>query len=423
MCLNAKVGAGRQDAESETLIPTNGGVFDVAHSLRGEGFDASEDGTGRGTPLVPVQPYTLAVRGRGDSHELEYRQDGTANALLTPNGGRAGIGVGAVAFDARQSDVIQYGDKSGPLDTNGCSIGVLAFSAKDHGADATEGIAPTLRAMPHDGSHANGGGQVAVQSGMQVRRLTPRECERLQGFPDVHDLLRITVCEDASSELASSAALGSSHQSHALSGPVAVHVLIDSERSEVQLRSQGRCLWTASTAESESSYLLRLQSDAFARLVAGMKPMLARATRTGGAESRVSMTPSIAPSSGSAHVLLSGQEIAALANDAERFASVTQKFITSQAGRDSQACELNLRTLSCCVAVAISGCIPDSMRRGSSYDLLVEVVTPYTLIPYRGKPAADGPRYKALGNSMAVPVVRWIGQRIALVDELTNKGH
>jgi DNA (cytosine-5)-methyltransferase 1 len=37
----------------------------------------------------------------------------------------------------------------------------------------------------------------------------------------------------------------------------------------------------------------------------------------------------------------------------------------------------------------------------------------YTLVPNRGKPAADGPRYKALGNSMAVPVMRWIGQRIA----------
>jgi DNA (cytosine-5)-methyltransferase 1 len=44
----------------------------------------------------------------------------------------------------------------------------------------------------------------------------------------------------------------------------------------------------------------------------------------------------------------------------------------------------------------------------------------YTLIPYRGKPAADGPRYKALGNSMAVPVMAWIGQRIALVEEVTR---
>lgn len=38
----------------------------------------------------------------------------------------------------------------------------------------------------------------------------------------------------------------------------------------------------------------------------------------------------------------------------------------------------------------------------------------WTAIVYRGKPAADGPRYKALGNSMAVNVMRWIGERIAM---------
>lgn len=37
----------------------------------------------------------------------------------------------------------------------------------------------------------------------------------------------------------------------------------------------------------------------------------------------------------------------------------------------------------------------------------------HTDVPYRKKPAADGPRYKALGNSMAVPVMAWIGRRIA----------
>ncbi len=132
--------AQRFDAETETMIP-------VAHTLRGEGFDASEDGTGRGTPLVPV-----------------------------------------------------------------------AFSCKDHGADAGE-ISPTLRAMGHGASHANAGGQVAVafdwqsggdargldpkdtaqlqrcqvpatMQGMAVRRLTPVECERLQGFPDGYTAIR-----------------------------------------------------------------------------------------------------------------------------------------------------------------------------------------------------------------------------------------
>ena len=130
----------RQDFDTETF---------VAHTLRGGGFDASEDGSGRGTPLIPV-----------------------------------------------------------------------AFSAKDYGADLG-GTAPTLRAMPHDRSHANAGGQVAVcvqegQTGVReyetagtvrsyapgtqpggslirdryaVRRLTPKECERLQGFTDDYTLI------------------------------------------------------------------------------------------------------------------------------------------------------------------------------------------------------------------------------------------
>jgi len=82
---------------------------------------------------------------------------------------------------------------------------LVAFSCKDHGADAGD-IAPTLRGMGYDSSHANGGGQIAVAHTLRaehdasedgtgrgvplvvptqaVRRLTPRECERLQGFPD-----------------------------------------------------------------------------------------------------------------------------------------------------------------------------------------------------------------------------------------------
>ena len=43
----------------------------------------------------------------------------------------------------------------------------------------------------------------------------------------------------------------------------------------------------------------------------------------------------------------------------------------------------------------------------------------HTLIPWRGNMASDGPRYKALGNSMAVPVIRWIGERIEKINQLT----
>ena len=155
---------GRLDFESETF---------VTHSLRAEGFDASEDSTGRGTPLVPVAFDTTQIT--------------SAANYSNP----------------------KAGDPCHPLAARGHPP-AIAFSSKDHGADAGD-IAPTLRSMGHEGSHANGGGQVAVAfhnrqdpdvsgdvthpigakdngmgiwHGMQVRRLTPIECERLQGFPD-----------------------------------------------------------------------------------------------------------------------------------------------------------------------------------------------------------------------------------------------
>lgn len=48
----------------------------------------------------------------------------------------------------------------------------------------------------------------------------------------------------------------------------------------------------------------------------------------------------------------------------------------------------------------------------------------WTKIPYRNKPAdqcPDGPRYKACGNSMAVPCMAWLGQRIQMVDDILNE--
>lgn len=102
------------------------GLF-VAHSLRGEGFDASEDGTGRGVPLVPVG---VALRGREGGGTAELTGP-VSNALRASQGG---------------------GDKPH----------VMAFSCKDYGADATDEVAPTMRAMGHGESHANAGGQVAV---------------------------------------------------------------------------------------------------------------------------------------------------------------------------------------------------------------------------------------------------------------------
>ncbi len=194
-CLNAG-GMGRQDVEIETLI---------AHSLCADGFDASEDGTGRGSPLIPVAICTAHTQsnGHGFSAGIAHTLEQTNNQAVAFNlRGREG---GAVPEPSPMASIRAA--------SGGSSNSYLAFSAKDYGADVGD-VAPTLRGMGHDSSHANGGGQIAVaapltasygkqvdssdtsngppnilRSRMAVRRLTPRECERLQGFPDDYTLV------------------------------------------------------------------------------------------------------------------------------------------------------------------------------------------------------------------------------------------
>lgn len=165
---------------------------------------------------------------------------------LQANGKAAGS---ATSQDAESGLLVVHGTQDPCVSDQAFTLGrnsgqenaVLAFSCKYYGADAGE-LAPTLRAMGHGESHANAGGQVAVaviqnatrgkdQNGLgispgdepmytldqasqhavcvtgeithtlakgqqpptivssAVRRLTPRECERLQGFDDDHTLI------------------------------------------------------------------------------------------------------------------------------------------------------------------------------------------------------------------------------------------
>ena len=138
----------------------NAREVEKAQALTGGGNRPSA----RGGDLV----MTLAIRGRGDSHNLETRDDGTANAILTPNGGRAGIGVGAVAI-LPEVVTIHGTDKT----ANAASMTDVAGSIRTKAPGSVENSSTT-----------------AALHGSAVRRLTPKECARLQGFPD--DYLDIT---------------------------------------------------------------------------------------------------------------------------------------------------------------------------------------------------------------------------------------
>lgn len=127
----------------------------VAHALTAEGHDASEDGTGRGVPLLAAPLVARQAKGG-------FTDPVSDNIICTTFNGYTG---GADDNDAQGGHL------------------VMAFSAGNsdgsYGIGLTENGTPPLRA-------GNSGTNMTptVAGSFGVRRLTPVECERLQGFPD-----------------------------------------------------------------------------------------------------------------------------------------------------------------------------------------------------------------------------------------------
>jgi DNA (cytosine-5)-methyltransferase 1 len=224
----------RLDMESET--------FFVAPTLAG---GARKSG---GYSLADIPNTAPALRAQAQSSHRADSEAFIVAGTLNANGKAAGS---ATQQDAESGLLVVHGTQDPDVRferahtlgrNNGMENAVLAFSCKDHGADVGD-VAPTLRAMNHSGSHANAGGQVAVcitgdvthtlkadgfdgsedgtgrgrpivaalsptlrsgnmrnnsnpvteaemlVGGSKVRRLIPRECERLQGMIDNYTLI------------------------------------------------------------------------------------------------------------------------------------------------------------------------------------------------------------------------------------------
>jgi DNA (cytosine-5)-methyltransferase 1 len=161
-CLNAG-GMGHQNYETETLI---------AHSLRAEGFDASEDGTGRGTPLVPV---AFNITPSNSNKDYNARESERAQALTAGGNRPSARGGDLIAFAQNQRDEVRL-------------LSVAGAIAAEPGIKQQTYVADTLTSNgdAHSGYRDEKG---LVSHASAVRRLTPRECERLQGFPDDYTLI------------------------------------------------------------------------------------------------------------------------------------------------------------------------------------------------------------------------------------------
>jgi DNA (cytosine-5)-methyltransferase 1 len=142
----------------------------VAHTLRGEGFDAGEDGTGRGLPLVAsnarMDPVHGAVPGALDTDGLTQ----------------------AIAIQERAvSETPGIGSDGKGWRDDGASYTVEARTPQAVAFDMRGRQEGSRFEGPHDTANiraASGGSSRSYVAAWQVRRLTPTECERLQGFPD-----------------------------------------------------------------------------------------------------------------------------------------------------------------------------------------------------------------------------------------------
>jgi DNA (cytosine-5)-methyltransferase 1 len=203
----------------------------------------------------------------------------------------------------------------------------VAFSSKDHGGDATQDLSPTLRAMPHDASHANGGGQMAVAVPLlEVGKRT---------------------------------------------GPSST----DDMRAGLGVGEDGDPMFTLQAGAQHGVAAYAFQPR-IARNGRGDVGDLVNALTMSGETGKGDTAPCVAIA----------DTLGVGANQTSGFES------------EVLATRMLVRRLVPVEAERLQG-FPDS----------------YTAIPWRNRSAEDcphGPRYRALGNSMAVNVMRWIGERI-----------
>lgn len=318
--------AGPAGDEHHNLIA----VPDVTHTLRGEGFDASEDGTGRGTPWVPVA-QSVALRGRDGDGMIELGGE-VAHALRASQGG---------------------GDKPHVL-------APIAFSAKDHGADAMSDLAPTLRAGGHADSHANAGVMPAIAFDSRMRGPEPA-VGRAARPPQT--MIERTGAIDATKP------------------------------------------WNVATNRSnpqpgDPCHTLAKGAHAPAIAIQGAATRENPASGPDGIGVRTDNAAYTLEARCEVQAVQTGMQVRRLTpRECERLQGFPDDYTLIPHGRRIKPEKLDRDFLK-------------YQLRGNPKHLTRDDID---------RLAADGPRYKALGNSWAVPCARWIGERIAAVDTIPTQ--
>jgi DNA (cytosine-5)-methyltransferase 1 len=382
------VGVGSMAVRTAQTSANGHGVADeVAHTLdqvqgQAVAFKPSHYTRGKDGKPDEVAPPLSADADKGDQDTLVMRQSIGFNWQNGGGYGNANDGLGITEegtgpLSRSQVPACVTGQRTHALTTRaaaveedgtgrGTPIVPVAFSAKDSGSDATEELSPTMRAMQHVDGNANAGGQIAVAYGVDTYNQT---------VSDVAIPLRVGNAKD--------------------SLPAAMVPFTKSKRA--QSVNDDESWVSGEVAPTQNQFDV---GDTRATTVVAF----ANRTRDGVKVPEVmkdGVTPALTnPGNGgradAVNVCAFAQnQLGEVRTNGEVMGTVNTNQNASGRNTPMVHQAMQVRRLTPTECCRLQG-FPDD----------------HCDVTFRKKPAADGPKYRALGNSMAVPCMAWLGYRI-----------
>jgi hypothetical protein len=327
------------------------------------------------------------------------------------------------------------GGQGGPDDNMAQAGQLLSVAENQRGEIRTSEVASQLTV---GGGKPEQGYPAVLAQG--IRRLTPTECERLQGFTTTLNCIILDVCldrqknsasvairshrlpsfvgnaaSDNPSDNAQSVEKSSRSNSQQTEEPAPPDVLISCGERTVEIHSRGKCCLSANFAEDKNLFPPFSQDEDFALALVGISSMLERIMPHGRAASLQSEQRLTDRGGGHDVAGLSGLEMMQLVNGAGQDSIIDKKRLKSitSSPLSIEPSDTNLKTLCYSVIGVISGYIPSEIVKAGSFQIEIQTRFGWTF------GHADMVRYRQMGNAVAVPVAEWIGRRLIQYNERT----
>lgn len=278
----------------------------------------------------------------------------------------------------------------------------------------------------------------------RIRRLTPRECERLQGFPQLENYISLqiqndSICIDLQksyvnvvdrnpklprlvgsvgneglNESVSSVEKNLNIRSPKTKKPAQRNVLISCVGERVELLNQGKSYSFANIVKNQDSYIHHIQKEDFVQAVVGVNSIVERIIRCGKEVLLQNEQYSIQVRNGKVFVRLFGSEMMELAKDVKKDSTILKKHLRYIISNHSstRGIEPKLITSFFYAISAIIGFIQKETEIGNSLSIDIYYNFGWTLVPYQNRMMSDSQRYKMMGNAVTVNVIEAIGKRM-----------